>query len=123
MPSIKQKKAFDNAVENGGNMGKAMIDAGYSPNTAKTPQKLTNTQAWQGLMDEYLPDDSLALKHRQLLNDEESAIQVKALDMAYKLKGNYAPEKSINLNMQANVADPRALDIARKYEEELKKEL
>lgn len=30
-------------VENGGNASKAMRDAGYSPNTAKTPKKLTES--------------------------------------------------------------------------------
>lgn len=39
-------------VENGGNVSKAMIDAGYSPNTAKTPQKLTDSEYVQALMAE-----------------------------------------------------------------------
>lgn len=43
MATIKQKKALVNLVENGGNVSKAMLDAGYSPNTAKTPSKLTES--------------------------------------------------------------------------------
>ena len=31
MATQRQKKAIDNIVENGGNIGKAMIDANYSP--------------------------------------------------------------------------------------------
>lgn len=71
---------------------------------------------------EALPDDLLAERHLELLNkrevfrikggegDEEYELTdqpdtqavSKALDMAYKLKGDYAPEKRLNLN--ANIS-------------------
>lgn len=163
-------------VENGGVVSTAMIEAGYSPATAKTPQKLTNSKAWQQLMAEYLPDDTIAEKHKELLHattldhqvfplgprdekdkenyiasdkakaekegkeyreieyvTDEDIIQMleeinckvrrivhretardvyfwaadnkprkDAIDMAYKLKGSYAPEKSIIANIQLN---------------------
>lgn len=116
-PSIRQKKAFDKMVENGGSISAAMRDAGYSPNTAKTPSKLLNTKGFQELMSTYLPDELLGEKHLALLNKEEivtknnmksgeidviptGEIDVQAvkagLDMAYKLKGRYAPT-DINL--------------------------
>lgn len=99
MPTIKQKLAFDKMVENGGKVTPAMIEAGYSPNTANTPQKLTESKGWKELMEEYLPDSLIASKHRALLNkvDKEGEIDVQAVkagvDMGYKLKGAYAPEK------------------------------
>lgn len=62
MVSAKQKKAVDIAVENGGNMSQAMIRAGYSPNTAKTPQKLTESRGFAELMEEAGITDSLMLK-------------------------------------------------------------
>ena len=40
-------------------IGKAMIENGYSPATAKTPQKLPETKSWEQLLEEYLPDDLL----------------------------------------------------------------
>ncbi len=43
MPTIKQKMAFQRAIRNGGNVSKAMVDVGYSNNTAHTPQKLTDS--------------------------------------------------------------------------------
>ncbi len=67
-PTIKQARAIQNVVENGGNVYKAMIDAGYSPATAKTPQKLTTSKAWETLMEENLPDEVLAKVHKQLLS-------------------------------------------------------
>ena len=78
---------------------------------------------------ERIPDELLEKKHLELLNktDEDGNIDTNAvkagLDMGYKLKGAYAPEKSINLNVEANITDPKARELAEKYEEELKKSL
>lgn len=81
---------------------------------------------------EMLPDDLLAERHLELLNKREVSkvdgeiIDVpdtqavsKGLDMAYKLKGSYAPEKTINQNVNLNITDKKLIDLARKYEEEL----
>lgn len=46
-PSIKCKKAVANMVENGGNVSKAMRDAGYSEETAISPKKLTDSKGFK----------------------------------------------------------------------------
>jgi len=86
MATLKQRKAIENVVGNGGNITKAMIDAGYSPNTANTPQKLTSSDAWFELMEAYLPDDMLL---GALSNDiEKKEGNRKAeLELAFKLRG------------------------------------
>lgn len=61
-PTIKQRRAMRLAVENGGNVSRAMREAGYSPQTAKNPSKLTETIGWEQLLEKYLPDELLALK-------------------------------------------------------------
>ena len=38
--SIRERKALDNLVANGGNPTRAMLDAGYAPATAHNPKKL-----------------------------------------------------------------------------------
>ncbi len=43
--TIKQQVAVKEMVVNGGNATQAMLTAGYSPNTANTPAKLTNSKA------------------------------------------------------------------------------
>ena len=48
--TIKQARAFDATLDNGGNVSKAMQTAGYSPAMVKNPQKLTRSQAWQEMM-------------------------------------------------------------------------
>lgn len=82
----RQKKALDNLVKNGGNVSKAMRDAGYSVNTAKTPKKLTESAAFAELLDAYLPDDMLL---RALSDDiEKKEGNRKAeLELGFKLKG------------------------------------
>lgn len=88
---------------------------------------------------EQIPDDLLVQKHLELLNaevkvrvKEKGAIVIeqesidtysisKGLDMAYKLKGTYAPEKNLTLNVNVEVSD-KIKAIAKKAEEELIKE-
>lgn len=68
-PTIKQAGAIKELVEKGGkiSIGKAMRNAGYSSKTAKNPKKLTDSKAWDELMEEYLPDRELAKVHHGLL--------------------------------------------------------
>ena len=46
-PTERQKKAVNEMVENGGIVSKAMRDAGYSKETAKTPKKLTESKGFK----------------------------------------------------------------------------
>lgn len=67
-PTIKQKKALENVVGNGGNITKAMRAAGYAEATINTPQKLTESKTWQELLDEYIPDSLLREKIKEGLD-------------------------------------------------------
>lgn len=49
-PSQRQKDSYTNLVEKGGSIGGAMVEAGYSPITAKNPQKLTDSKGFQLLL-------------------------------------------------------------------------
>ena len=60
--TTRQKLVAKKLVENGGSVSKAMVEAGYSPATAKTPQKLTESKGWLELMADKLPDDLLLKK-------------------------------------------------------------
>ncbi len=51
MATVKQKLALENIVENHGNIGKAMKNAGYSDNTAKNPKNLTESKGYQSLLE------------------------------------------------------------------------
>lgn len=49
-------------MENGGNVSKAMREAGYSEATINNPSNLTKTKSWEQLLEEYAPDDLLTRK-------------------------------------------------------------
>lgn len=45
-----------------------------------------------------------------------------AIDLAYKLRGSFAPEKSLNVNITKNVnANPKVKKVVKQFEENLKK--
>jgi hypothetical protein len=97
MATQRQRKAIENAVENGGNVSRAMRAAGYSPKTAKNPKKLTESKSWEQLMDELLPDKVLL----QALSDDIGAKpgdRKPELELAFKVKGK--------LREGAKITDP-----------------
>lgn len=117
--SVRRKKLLQKLVENGGkSVSKAMIEVGYSPATAHSPQKVTKSKAWNDLVEHYLPDTLLTSKLGELLRKKDVittkylstskkgkvTYKVKhiyqphsdvkgALDMAFKIKGKYAPQE------------------------------
>jgi len=139
--NIRAKATVHKMVANGGkrrSLAQAMRDAGYSESYARNPQKIKQTRAWQEYLDEYIPDEAVAVAHRELLGaqrvsrmefpaaltDEEVAniiassgrtvlvlkrgkqgvsvafaepdftARVRAIDLAYKVKGLYADGKA-----------------------------
>ena len=107
-PTELQKKAFEKVVK-GSNITNAMKDVGYSVETAKRTNKLTNSKGWIELQEKYLPDKKLAKVHNEGLeakkkifknNNETKRIEYvgsepdyatrhKYLDTAYKIKDKY----------------------------------
>jgi len=58
-------------------------------------------------VEEAFPDSELFKLHREGLYDEDLYIRHKYLDTSYKLKGSYAPEKSVSLNIEVPVGKQR----------------
>lgn len=92
-PTLKQKKAIRNAVENGGNISRAMREAGYSKATAKNPDKLTDSSAFQQFLDEQgLTDKALSKPIRRGLEAKKiqscNVYVKKDKDGKYKINEN-----------------------------------
>ncbi len=87
MVTKKQKAAVKNMVENGGNASQAMKDAGYSPNTAKTPQKLTESKGFRELCDECGLTDELILTSLVFDIVNKPGGRRGELELAAKIKG------------------------------------
>lgn len=66
----KHKLVVDKMVENGGNVSKAIRDAGYSESMSHTPQKITESKTFLEVLEEYLPDDVLSKNHKELLDQK-----------------------------------------------------
>jgi hypothetical protein len=113
MATTKQEIAVARMAENGGNVSAAMRDAGYSAVSSRTPKKLTSSKGYAKLLEKYLPDALLLEKHHEIImsprlkrtfmkgamieeTEETDPSQVRALDMAYKLKGKYANDGVTN---------------------------
>lgn len=87
MVTIRQKKALNEIVENGGNVSKAMRDVGYSPETAKSPSKLLDSKGFMQLMDEKGLTDDLIIN--SLVEDIKAkpANRTQELTLAVKMRG------------------------------------
>lgn len=127
MATIKQKHAYKNIVENGGNISKGMKDAGYSDATAKTPSKLTKSIGWNELVDSYLDDEKLLSLHKKLLRynpksetSNNPRIALNALDLAYKVKGKYKSKVSEQMTIfekYRDMSDQEIMQIINELEE------
>jgi len=107
------KKVFKRVVENGGiGIGKAMIEQGYSPNTAKSPTKVTESKSWEILLEEYLPDDLLTEVTKEGLQATmvktsltepdrtlpDYAVRQRYLETALKMKNKLTERKDIRIS-------------------------
>lgn len=119
-PTLNQIRVMENVhamVRKGEavSIGKAMRGI-YAPSMTDHPEKVTRSKGWQELMEKNFPDSVLAKRHRELLDKRDKIVVkeyedgkvvgeevidkgpetqavTKALDMAYQLKGKYAPAK------------------------------
>lgn len=128
----KKQKAFaDKYIETGS--GKESALAVYEIESHGAQERTARSIASENLakpviinyIQEALPDELLAEKHKEGLdatysdewNSEEAdySVRAKYLDMAYKLKGSYAAEKSINMNISAKDLEKTILDDMKRF--------
>lgn len=127
-PSLRATKAISNLVENGGNKTKAMIDAGYSPETANTPSKVFDSvkvkDAFGELLDKYIPDEKLLKvlddgleatrsivvgsgENSDVIDSPDHAVRHKYLETGLKLKGKLKQDGGGAVAVQVNFNDLR----------------
>jgi hypothetical protein len=98
MPTKRQENALKKMVENGGNVSKAMREAGYSPATAKTPSKLLDSAGFIELMDKLGLTDDLIVN--ALVEDigSKKGNRVAELGLAVKMRGRIIEKADITSN-------------------------
>lgn len=112
-PTQKHRKALKFLVENGSTLKEAMIQAGYSPNTAIAPTKMTKSQGFMILCEEVGLTDELIAK--ALVEDIQKKPQNRKgeLELASKVKGlitNQNENKNLNLNFSLSDLFDSSLD-------------
>ena len=111
MATAKQRIAVSKIVENRGNVGKAMREAGYDDTTAKNPKNLTDSKGYKALLYEcgltedlitrVLVEDIKTNKGKRL---GELALGAEILGMR---KAGISLSNQINLNKEVLI-DPEA---------------
>ncbi len=101
MATLKQRKAVEGMVENGGNASRAMLEANYSPETAHTPSKLTKSKGFRELMAEYGLTEGLITK--ALVSDikKKPKKRFNELSLGAEILGM---KKSADIKVQINIA-------------------
>jgi len=114
MATLRQKRAIQKTVENGGNITQAMKDVGYKKSTINNPSNLTRSDGFKELLDEFLPELNLMKVHKEGLEANKTISAVvgtdatgktmdfidvpdhptrhKFLETAYKLRKRLSPE-------------------------------
>lgn len=103
MATARQKLAVDKLVENGGNVTKAMLDAKYSPATANTPKKLTESDGFKELCEEAGLTDGLLTK--ALVEDikKKKGNRKAELELGFKVRGRLSDKQEFNQNLIINI--------------------
>lgn len=142
----RHRALLEEIPKHDGKITKAMIALGYAHSVVKNPGAITNTKSWQMLMDEHLPPELIAQRHTELLNkrarrnirdDKGNIIKydvddgpdtpavVKALELAYKLRGSFAAEKPKDPgNVIYNLFyKPEVREAMQSFEDQLKQQI
>jgi len=111
-PTIKPKpahyKVLDNLVENGGNKYKAIVDAGYSKETAKTPSKVVESKGFLRALDECgLTEQVLNTALSEDIKGKPKN-RLGELTLAYKLRGLLSDRVEGNKTLVLNISGQSA---------------
>lgn len=132
MPTLRQKKVAKLVVENSAldqpkTGGEIVESSGYGVSMKKNPQVILNSA---GVLEElnnlgFSEEGAKQVVQEIMYNEEVDAnARLKATDQVFKIHGSYAPEKSVNLSVKADVKEIGELDKIRiEYEEKLKNQL
>lgn len=119
-PTKKQKQVFDKVMNQDMPVSRAMLEVGYSKNTAINPSDVTRTKGWEKLLETVLPDKLLIKVHKEGLGAGERlivggkktnifkpdySVRHKYLDTAYKIKNKFPKTEGPSVALQVNFND------------------
>lgn len=113
MPTLRQKRVAK-LVATGSSVAEVMVQAGYSPKTARAPSKVTESKGFKELLNQYLPDEKLFAKHDEALEAEkwndftgereaDQSIRLRAVELGYKVKRILGPDVAQQFNVAGSM--------------------
>lgn len=134
IPTMKQTKFVQEYIKNGGEAKSALLASGYSQLTTKDPQRILQSdgvrqeleiankklraqieidfkykyEKLKKIIDEYIPD------HGDLIPDKVK-VAITAIAEMNKMSGDYAPNKSLTLNVDHT--QNKLLEARKQYKE------
>lgn len=134
MPTILQEKLADEIVLNTKrkkpkNKKELLVSVGYEENTAtQNASTILEQKGVQDALEErgFTEGNAKRVVEKILNSDKtEPNARLKAADMVFKVHGSYAPDKSINVNINAksiDPTDPKVLEALKTINEQLENE-
>lgn len=123
--TIKQETAITKVIENHGNVSKAMLEAGYSPASAKNPSNLTRSKAYIKAMEALKKKHGVTLE-KYVRNVGEAMDATDKVEAGKKIVGKgkdkvvetvYKDVPNISLRLQGNKQAEKLLGIDKITEE------
>lgn len=114
MPTVKQKRAAKLIIENSKlnnpkTGGEIVESSGYGVSMKKNPQVVLNSEGVKEALEEsgFTEENAKKVVESIMLNERvEPNARLKASDMVFKVHGSYAPDKSVNININQKAIDP-----------------
>lgn len=128
----RQEKLADEIIKNSQrekplNKGEMLEKVGYAESTrlAKSGDIIESEGVQEALVKKGFSIDKAKEVVADILTGEKTKDEnkLRAADMIFKVQGGYAPEKHESVNVNINTLDERSLELAKEYEEKLKKGL
>ncbi len=94
MPRIKVEhqlllQSISDGIRSGKTQGEIMRELGYSESYSKSPNHLKDTNSWQELLSEQIPDALLTKTLRELITHTQWRARDAGLEKALKIKKKY----------------------------------
>lgn len=108
MATIRQRRVAELIVENATldnplTGGEIVESSGYGVSMKKNPQVVLNSDGVKETLEEYgfTEGNAKMVVADIMLNEKvDAGARLKATDQVFKVQGSYAPEKSVNLNIE-----------------------
>lgn len=104
-PTMRQVKALEYLVENGGSKSEALRKAGYSPAIVHSPDKVIESKGFQQLLEDSGLTDSFLLDSLKTDIENKAGNRLGELTLGFKLKGRLTDKVehsgTVNLSLSA----------------------